>query len=97
MKMMPPDVISHENQLQHLSEPSIFILDFFRTADHTRQIFIPHRHWCRWMIGSRRCCICRNSTGSCHEAVPMQGSLQCLHNLASDLQCIHYSCVTVYD
>ena len=25
MKMMPPDVISHENQLQHLSQPSIFI------------------------------------------------------------------------
>src|SRR6218665_2332945 len=32
MKMMPPDVISHENQLQHLSEPSIFILDVFWTA-----------------------------------------------------------------
>jgi len=30
--MMPPDVISHENQLQHLSEPSIFILDVFRTV-----------------------------------------------------------------
>src|SRR6218665_2900963 len=46
MKMMPPDVISHENQLglQHLSEPSIFILDVFRTADHAGQIFIPHRH-----------------------------------------------------
>src|SRR6218665_2870311 len=44
MKMMPPDVISHENQLQHLSEPSIFILDVFRTADHARQIFIPHRN-----------------------------------------------------
>src|SRR6218665_3431474 len=43
MKMMPPDVISHENQLQHLSEPSIFILDVFRTADHAGQIFIPHR------------------------------------------------------
>src|SRR6218665_2908649 len=28
------DVISHENQLQHLSEPSIFMLDVFRTADH---------------------------------------------------------------
>ena len=41
--MMPPDVISHENQLQHLSEPSIFILDVFRTADHAGQIFIPHR------------------------------------------------------
>src|SRR6218665_1164311 len=44
MKMMPSDVISHENQLQHLSEPSIFILDVFRTADHAGQIFIPHRH-----------------------------------------------------
>src|SRR6218665_2354471 len=43
MKMMPPDVISHENQLQHLSEPSIFILDVFRTADRAGQIFIPHR------------------------------------------------------
>src|SRR6218665_91328 len=43
MKMTPPDVISHENQLQHLSEPSIFILDVFRTADHAGQIFIPHR------------------------------------------------------
>src|SRR6218665_1371683 len=43
MKMMPPDVISHENQLQHLSEPSIFMLDVFRTADHAGQIFIPHR------------------------------------------------------
>ena len=42
--MMPPDVISHENQLQHLSEPSIFMLDVFRTADHAGQIFIPHRH-----------------------------------------------------
>ena len=42
MKMMPPDVISHENQLQHLSEPSIFILDVFRTADHAGQIFITH-------------------------------------------------------
>src|SRR6218665_2235857 len=41
MKMMPPDVISHENQLQHLSEPSIFMLDIFRTADHAEQIFIP--------------------------------------------------------
>src|SRR6218665_3571569 len=41
--MMPPDVISHENQLQHLSEPSIFMLDVFRTADHAVQIFIPHR------------------------------------------------------
>jgi len=41
---MPPDVISHENQLQHLSEPSIFMLDVFRTADHAGQIFIPHRH-----------------------------------------------------
>ena len=41
---MPPDVISHENQLQHLSEPSIFILDVFRTADHAGQIFIPHRN-----------------------------------------------------
>ena len=41
--MMPPDVISHENQLQHLSEPSIFILDVFRTADHAGQIFIPYR------------------------------------------------------
>jgi len=41
---MPPDVISHENQLQHLSEPSILILGVFRTADHARQIFIPHRH-----------------------------------------------------
>ena len=41
--MMPPDVISHENQLQHLSEPSIFMLDVFRTADHAGQIFIPHR------------------------------------------------------
>src|SRR6218665_369029 len=44
-EMMPPDVISHENQLQHLSEPSIFILDVFRTADHAGQIFIPHRPW----------------------------------------------------
>jgi len=44
MKVMPPDVISHKNQLQHLSEPSIFILDVFRTADHAGQIFIPHRH-----------------------------------------------------
>src|SRR6218665_439487 len=43
MKMTPPDVISHENQLQHLSEPSIFILDVFRTADHAGQIFIPHQ------------------------------------------------------
>src|SRR6218665_2391224 len=43
MKMMPPDVISHENQLQHLSESSIFMLDIFRTADHAGQIFIPHR------------------------------------------------------
>src|SRR6218665_1648273 len=42
MKMMPSDVISHENQLQHLSEPSIFILDDFRTVDHAGQIFIPH-------------------------------------------------------
>jgi len=41
MKMMPPDVISH--QLQHLSEPSIFMLDVSRTADHAGQIFIPHR------------------------------------------------------
>ena len=47
MKMMPPDVISHENQLQHLSEPSICILDVFRTAEHAVQIFIPHR-----LIGS---------------------------------------------
>jgi len=44
MKMMQPDVISHENQLQHFSEPSIFILDVFRTADHAGQIFIPHRY-----------------------------------------------------
>src|SRR6218665_2387152 len=44
MKMMPSDVISHENQLQHLSEPSIFMLDVFRTADHAGQIFIPHRY-----------------------------------------------------
>src|SRR6218665_1137281 len=43
MKMIPPDVISHENQLQHLSQPSIFILDVFRTAEHAGQIFIPHR------------------------------------------------------
>src|SRR6218665_1207549 len=43
MKMMPHDVISHENQLQHLSEPSIFMLDVFRTAAHAGQIFIPHR------------------------------------------------------
>src|SRR6218665_124958 len=43
MKMMPTDVIFHENQLQHLSEPSIFMLDVFRTADHAGQIFIPHR------------------------------------------------------
>ena len=43
MKMMTPDVISHENQLQHLSEPSILMLDVFRTADHAGQIFIPHR------------------------------------------------------
>ena len=41
--MMPPDVISHENQLQHLFQTSIFILDVFRTADHAGQIFIPHR------------------------------------------------------
>src|SRR6218665_1205256 len=47
MKMMPPDVISHENQLQHLSEPSIFILNVFRTADHAGQIFIPHRLYYR--------------------------------------------------
>src|SRR6218665_1431671 len=45
MKMMPPDVISHENQLQHLFEPSIFMLDAFRTADHAGQIFIPHRQY----------------------------------------------------
>src|SRR6218665_3742160 len=45
MKMMPPDVISH--QLQNLSEPSIFILDVSRTADHAGQIFIPHRLACR--------------------------------------------------
>src|SRR6218665_3555776 len=44
IKMMPPYVISHENQLQHLSEPLIFMLDVFRTADHAGQIFIPHRH-----------------------------------------------------
>src|SRR6218665_665266 len=25
MKMMPPDVISHENQLQHLSQPSMYL------------------------------------------------------------------------
>src|SRR6218665_537919 len=37
------DVISHKNQLQHLSEPSIFMLDVFRTADHAGQIVIPHR------------------------------------------------------
>jgi len=43
MKMIPPDVISHENQLQHLSEQSIFMLDVFRTADQAGQIFIPHR------------------------------------------------------
>ena len=43
MKMMPPDVISHEDQLQHLSEPSIFMLDVFQTADHAGQIFVPHR------------------------------------------------------
>jgi len=49
MKMMPPDVISHENQLQHLSEPSIFILDVCRTADHAGQIFIPHRPF-YWII-----------------------------------------------
>src|SRR6218665_225925 len=42
MKMMQPNVSSHENQLQHLSEPSIFMLDVFRTADHAGQIFIPH-------------------------------------------------------
>ena len=47
MKMMPPDVISHENQLQHLSEPSIFMLDVFRTADDAGQIFIPHVHQLR--------------------------------------------------
>jgi len=42
MKMMPPDVISHENQLQRLSEPSIFMLDILypdswprRTDFHT--------------------------------------------------------------
>src|SRR6218665_1464030 len=46
MKTMPPDVISHENQLQHLSEPSIFMLDVFRTADHAGQFFIPHRCRC---------------------------------------------------
>src|SRR6218665_1076093 len=38
------DAACHEDQLQHLSEPSIFILDGFRTADHAGQIFIPHRH-----------------------------------------------------
>ena len=43
MKMMPPDFISHESQLQHLSEPSIFMLDVFRTADHAGQLVIPHR------------------------------------------------------
>ena len=43
MKMMPPDVISHENQLQHLPELLIFMLDVFRTADHAGQIFTPHR------------------------------------------------------
>jgi len=43
MKMMPHDLISHENQLQRLSEPSIFMLDVFQTADHAGQIFIPHR------------------------------------------------------
>jgi len=48
MKMMPPDVISHENQLRHLAEPSIFILDVFRTADHAGQIFIPHRPQVIW-------------------------------------------------
>jgi len=61
MKMMPPDVISHKNQLQHLSEPSIFMLDVFRTADHAGQIFIPHRHrsaqyfenYCYWMWGKK--------------------------------------------
>jgi len=40
---MPPDVISHENQLQHLPETTIFILDVYRAADHAGQIFIPHR------------------------------------------------------
>jgi len=54
MKMMPPDVISHENQLQHLSELSIFILDVFRTADHAGQIFIPQRpHRSDMMLSGR--------------------------------------------
>src|SRR6218665_4210459 len=67
MKMMPPDVISHENQLQHLSEPSIFMLDVFRTADHARQIFIPHRHTAR--RGAGTVCLsvpiatCKSATG----------------------------------
>jgi len=43
MKMMPPDVISHENKLQHFSEPSIFILDVFRTADHTSTYFCTRK------------------------------------------------------
>ena len=67
MKMMTPDVISHENQLQHLSEPSIFILDVFRTADHAGQIFIPHRTYYHagriliphWRRANSFCCIDR--------------------------------------
>ena len=52
MKMMPPEVISHENQLQHLSEPSIFMLDVFRTGDHAGQIFIPHRAETLWPVSA---------------------------------------------
>src|SRR6218665_1231489 len=73
MKMMPPDVISHENQLQHTSEPSIFVLNVFRTADHAAQIFIPHRQSYQGHIllikvprvvnsGSARCRYCSGAT-----------------------------------
>src|SRR6218665_3627519 len=34
---------ARRHQLQHLSEPSIFMLDVSRTADHAGQILIPHR------------------------------------------------------
>src|SRR6218665_1194250 len=66
MKIMPPDVISHENQLQHLSEPSLFMLDVFRTADHAGQIFIPHRP-------SLNCSEC---SLHCLEETPSCGTLQ---------------------
>ena len=52
MKMMPPDVISHENQLQRLSEPSIFMLDVFRTADHADR-FSYHTGPCGQGMGSK--------------------------------------------